>query len=72
MRKIEPLNLKEKNNEEQWYQDWIKTEEFKQKVKEAQKIAGEVLWLTTRTRPETFVFPYKECLVCQQGTRQRR
>ena len=37
---------------EQWYKDWITTDEFRRKVKEAQTIAGEVLWLTTRTRPD--------------------
>ena len=31
---------------------WKESPEFLKKVREAQKLAGEVLWLTTRTRPD--------------------
>ena len=41
----------EKEQQEEWYQNWVTTEEFRGKVKEPQRIAGEILWLTTRTRP---------------------
>ena len=37
---------------EEWYQNCVTTADFRRKVKEAQRIAGEVLWLTTRTRPD--------------------
>jgi hypothetical protein len=42
----------EKEQREQWYQDWVTTEEFRSKLKESQRIAGGILWLTTRTRPD--------------------
>ena len=42
----------EKEQREEWYQNWETTEEFRSKVKESQRIAGEILWLTTRTRPD--------------------
>ena len=42
----------EKEQQEEWYKNWITTDEFKRKVKESQRIAGEMLWLTTRTRPD--------------------
>ena len=42
----------EKEQREEWYQNWVTTEEFRSKVKESQRIAGEILWLTTRTRTD--------------------
>ena len=41
----------EEEETEEWKQ-WKESPEFTMKVREAQKIAGEVLWLTTRTRPD--------------------
>ena len=37
------------------------TDDFRRKVKEAQTIAGEVLWLTTRTRPDLCFAIQKMC-----------
>jgi len=42
---------KVEEEDEEWIK-WKETPEFLLKVREAQKIAGEVLWLTTRTRPD--------------------
>ena len=42
----------EKEQREEWYQNWVTTDEFSSKVKVSQRIAGEILWLTTRTRPD--------------------
>ena len=36
---------------EQWKQ-WKESPDFLRKVREAQKIAGEIMWLSTRTRPD--------------------
>ena len=41
-----------KEQREEWYQNLVTTDEFRTKVKESQRIAGEILWLTTRTRPD--------------------
>ena len=42
----------EREQQEEWYRNWVTTDEFRSKVKESQKITGEILWLTTRTRPD--------------------
>ena len=43
-------DLDEEETEE--WKIWKESPEFLKKVREAQKLAGEVLWLTTRTRPD--------------------
>ena len=39
----------------------VTTDDFKRKVREAQKIAGELFWLTTRTRPDLCFSIQKMC-----------
>ena len=51
----------EQEQQEEWYQNWVTTDDFKRKVREAQKIAGEILWLTTRTRPDLCFSIQKMC-----------
>ena len=43
----------EEEETEEWLQ-WKESPEFVVKVRKAQKIAGEILWLTTRTRPDCY------------------
>ena len=42
----------EEVEETEEYQEWKKSSEFLQYVRRAQQIAGEVLWLSTSTRPD--------------------
>ena len=51
----------EQEQQEECYQNWATTDDFKRKVREAQKIAGELLWLTTMTRPDLCFSIQKMC-----------
>jgi PAS domain-containing protein len=42
----------ELEQQEECYQNWVTTEGFRNKVKEGHRIAGEALWLATKTRPD--------------------